>query len=382
MASSTQMPRRTRAILWIFPAIVGLFCPTYGSAQQMGRAVLIDEPVVHDLYASGREVKILSPVTGDVVVAGGTVRVLGDVSGDVIAAGWDLTINAQVSDDVRLVGGRVVLAGTVGGHAVIAGRDVRIETDARVSDFAWVAGRHVEIDGQVGGDLRAVGREVALNGQVKGDAELSGRRLYIGDGASIGGDLTWRSPTAPDISASATIGGEIIEASPSHWRHSRGGALVRTVLACLAVILAAGLVCGIFRPWCNQILKTVWSRPWAAMLTGLAVLALTPIIVALLFATRVGFVLAIVLMLTYVLALVLGSLTGIVAAAKLGLARLGDNQRDKLWIQLGAIIVVVSLMGALYTVRSVGILVSTVVMLFGLGALMLDAYRRFKTLRS
>ena len=63
----------------------------------------------------------------------------------------------------------------------------------------------------LGEDLKVAGQSVMVSGEVGGDAVLAAEEIQIGPGAIIRGDLIWDSETEPEIAASATIEGEIIE---------------------------------------------------------------------------------------------------------------------------------------------------------------------------
>ena len=93
-------------------------------------------------------------------------------------------------------------------------------------------------------------------------------------------------------------------------------------------------------------------------------------------------VLAVVLLLAYALALLLGSLAGVVALAKLGLSRFRTDAPVKLWLAWSAIAIVSIVIGAAYVVRPLGMVVGTLVMLLGVGALALNAYSSFRVSRA
>ena len=253
------MSRATPILLCFALGLSGLGTTTDAWAQRFGRAEIIREASPDDLYAAGREVELLGPVNGDAVAAGGSVIIVGDVSEDVIAAGRRVTVSGAVGDDARLAGRSVTLAGSVGGHAVVAGRRVMIDEDSRIAGWANIRGTRVVIDGQIGDDLSVRGTVIQLNGQVDGNADLTARFIQIGDDAVIKGDLTWRAQRA-SISESAVIEGEVIEGES---RRRRGRGVFRALFAVIAVIVAAGVLYSVFRPWCDQCAATLKSRPWA-----------------------------------------------------------------------------------------------------------------------
>lgn len=352
--------------------------PAAGAAQQVGKTVIVREAQTRDFYAAGREVEVRAPVEGDVVVAGRNVTISGSVSEDVVAAGQRVTVSGAVADDVRLAGRSVSVAGEVAGHAALAGAEVRIEPGSRIGDWAWLAGGRVYVAGRVGGNLKAAGGTLELTGEVDGDVELVGSRIEIGEGAVIGGNLTWRSKREPVIRDGATIGGEVIAGPPLPERPRRGGGFAFRLFTVISVIAAAGLLYTLFRPQCAAVAATLGTRPWASLVTGLVVLATTPVALVLVFATGVGWLLGLILGLGYGLALLLGSLLGLVAIAQLGAARLSRAPVPgpvAVWL---AITIVATVMGLLYGVRPLGALAGTLVMLSGLGALSLAAYGRYR----
>ena len=372
------MSRATYTLLCFVLGISGLATTADAWAQRFSRTEIIREASPDDLYVAGREVELLAPVSGDAVAAGGSVIIVGDISEDVIAAGRRVTVSGAVGDDARLAGRSVTLAGSVAGHAVVAGRRVHIDEDSQIAGWAIIRGTRVVIDGQVGDDLSVSATVIQLNGQVDGNADLTARFIRIGDDAIIKGDLTWRAQRAI-ISDGAVIEGEVIEGTS---RRRRGRGVFRTLFAVIAVIVAAGVLYSVFRPWCDECAATLKSRPWATLLTGLAVVAATPLAVGLLFATGIGALLAVVLLLTYLLALLLGGLSGVVALARLGLSRFRTDAPAKLWLAWSAIAIVSIVIGAAYILRPLGVAVGTLVMLLGLGALALNAYSSFRVSRA
>jgi len=345
------------------------------NAAATGREVVVTEITEHDLYAAGREVEIQAQVVGDVVAAGRDVTVSGNVSEDVMAAGREVLVSGDVGDDARLAGREVTVEGSVAGHIVAAGGEVEIEEEAHIGEWAWLAGGEVEIGGTVGGDVRAAGGEIEISGTIDGDVELVGGQIRIEDGAVINGDLTWRSETEPEISDGAVITGQVSQGPPLGDHPEREGGLAYRLFVVLSVIIATGVLYTLFWPRCDACAAVLRDRPWVALATGVAVFVGTPLVVVLLFVTGVGALLGFVLLTAYFLALLLGSLSGIAMVARLGLDRFAGGKAFSIWLAWSAIAIVAIVIGALYVIQPVGMLVATVVMLVGLGAISLEAYR-------
>lgn len=342
-------------------------------AQEVGESVVVRD-ATDDLYAAGGEVEVLATVNGDAVLAGGTVSLSGEVRDDLIAAGGDVNLTGSVGDDARLAGGLVTVTGSVGGHAVMAGGEVQIGAGARIGEFVWLSGVEVTIAGSVGGDLKVMARRIELRGQVDGNAELTGEEIQIADGAVVKGDLVWRSETEPEMAEGAVIQGELRRGEPlPESRHGPG--LLGSLFIMLSLIVAAGVLFTLMRPACEACVVTFQDKPWVVLLTGLVVFAVTPVGIALLFGTGIGWLLALVLMAAYGLALLLGGLSGLIVVARLGLARVTSDSASlgKTWL---AIAVAAFILSLLYVVPPVGILAGTLLLLLGLGVVAWEAYAR------
>ena len=109
-----------------------------------------------DLYLAGGQVSVDGTVKGDLTAVGGQVAVNGNVTGDVLAAGGNVTVTGNVDGDVRIAGGQVSLEGAVTEDVLAAGGRVTIEGDA-----------------SIGGDLIATGGQLTVAGSVAGSIEGS-----------------------------------------------------------------------------------------------------------------------------------------------------------------------------------------------------------------
>ena len=210
-----------------------------------------------------------------------------------------------------------------------------------------------------------------------GDVELGGEDIRIGDGAVINGDLVWRGEEEPEISDTALIAGEIREGDPLPDYRPRRGFLSR-IYAVLGIIFAAGVLYTVFRKVCGDCLAVMQSKPWMTLGVGFAVLAVTPVVIFLLYLSGIGALLGTVVLLEYLLAILVGALSGIVLVAQLGHRRFRDDPNPSLGASWAAIAVVAVIMSLLYIIAPVAILVSTFVLLFGLGAVSLEVYRRVR----
>jgi cytoskeletal protein CcmA (bactofilin family) len=248
-------------------------------AQQLGESVSIDQPLFSDQYLAGLTVRVNAPIQGDLVVAGQELVVDAPIGGDLIAAGESLNLRNSVSDDVRAAGRTLTLDAEVMGHAVAAGAEVILTSDASVGDWAWFAGQSVMVEGEVGEELRAAGQSVMVSGEIGGDAVLAAEEIQIQPGAIIRGDLIWDSETEPEISANATVEGEIIRedltaALEEAGRFGESGGPASAVLLAIALIAASYLAFLVFPGFSGAVAVRIRSMPFRSLGLGVVLMLL------------------------------------------------------------------------------------------------------------
>jgi len=369
MAISTTYRCLLFVLLW------GALSPSL--AQQSGEMVRIHGAIAEDVYAAGGTVDVLATVEGDVVVAGGHVTVRDRVSGDVMAAGGAVTVSADIGDDVRLAGGDVTLSGTVRDDAIVAGGNVTMTSDSKIGGRAWLSGGRIDVAGTIGKELRAAGGRIVLSGQVNGDVELVGRDISILDGATINGNLSYRSPREAEIASGAQVRGSIDFELVERPIVAVGASIAAVGIVSLLSLIVTGIALFLLFPRSiNMSIVTIRSEFWKCLGLGLAIFAATPVVISVLFVTVVGWLPAVVIGPLYVILLLAGFLTAIFYVGDLGLRLLGRAEPSKarrLWSFVLALVLVV----VLGLVPILGTLLLFVLMLVGTGVLELYLYRAY-----
>jgi len=349
------------------------------TANDAGKIIIHEGIINEDLYSAGERVDIRAQVNGDVVAAGGHVRIDNQVSGDIIAAGGRVDIGAQVQDDVRVAGGEITISNRVDGDVIAAGGHVRLERSAVVGERAWLAGGDIEIDGDVEKELRAAGGNITLSGRINGDVQLITDSLRILPTAQINGNLEYQSPLPATIASQAFIAGTITHSPIEHERShpDRFGSLVFLLM----LLITAAVYYLIYPHFAQGTLITLGQRPGASFGLGLALLFLTPPLIALLMVTVIGSLIGVVILLLYPVLLFTGFLTGMLFVSD-GLLRLTNQAqgvaRGKLILALTAAFLLLWLLGFLPVI---GPLLVFAALLFGSGALLLKLYQLYNAYR-
>lgn len=354
----------TRAALVVAVVIAAT---TTATAQDGGDSIVIDRPAEEDLYLAGRSVAVRAPAAGDVVAAAQSIRLDGTVAGDAILAGERVVVRGGVSDDVRAVGRTVHIGAPISGHVVAAGETVVIDRGATVQDWAWLAGNRVDVLGTVG-SLRAAGEIVTIRGEVAGEAEVAAEDIRLAPGAIVRGDLRWSGAHAPQIGEGALVQGNIVRVGEAPAEPT--GARVMGALFWIASLVIAALLLFLALPrFSAEVAQSARTSPWRCIGAGLAVLVVVPLVIALSFLTGVLWIVGVVLLAAYLLALVAGAILGILAAGDLvlDLARRSEtapSRRQRVLATVLAALVV----GALALVPVLGPIVLLVMTVIGIGA--------------
>jgi hypothetical protein len=294
-----------------------------------------------------------------------------------------LNLRNSVSDDVRAAGWALTLDAQIMGHAVAAGNEIILTSDASVADWAWFAGRSVTVEGQVGEDLRAAGKRVMVSGEVGGDAVLAGDEIQIEPGAVIRGDLVWDSKTEPEISVNAVVEGEIRHGEFAGMAEEisapgASGRLASAVKSAIALIVASSLAFLLFPGFTAAAASRVRSMPLRTLGLGIGVIAGIPLVILLLFISRIGWIVAFAVLIGYLFLLLCAFVFGIVSMSKLGLNLATKDVAGRRPVHFLALGLGVVLFLLLSQIPVLGTIVVFLVLFIGIGAMSAEFWQRYR----
>jgi hypothetical protein len=350
-------------------------------AQSSASSVVREGPIDHDVYLGGSSVALRGPVDGDAVLAGGQVATDGEISGSVLAAGGTVDIRGTVKRSVRIAGGDVTAAAQVGRDLTAAGGTVTLSRDSHVTGDVWIAAAHAAVNGAIGKNLDVIGANIAISGTIEGDAHLRGRWITIGPNAVIHGHLSYESDTEASIASGAHIDGGVTRGD---WETPRQAGAVMTVVGYAAKIvlaialLAAGLLfILVFPGYSLNAARLIGLRPLASLGLGFALLIATPVAVIIAMVSMLGAILGLVVLAAYFISLLLAVLTATIYLGDAVLRLLGRGPVTGFGRRLAALILGVIALMILSGVPFVGFFVVLGVFVFGLGAFYLEAAERY-----
>lgn len=322
--------KRALALLTIVP-VAAIFLsssamPARAATVTAARSLVVSEQQTANAYFAAGDLAVAAPVAGDLTAAGGSITVSEPVAGDAMLAGGTVDIRKPVAGDVRILAGHVVIESAVGGDLAAAAWTI----DATATpDYAFLVGDTVVMHAGARGDVRIYGANVSLAGTYAGNVVVSASdRLTLAPGTVIDGRLEYDAPQEADIPADAVVAGGVhftgssfLPTSQEAQTFAIAGAGIFLIVRILAVLIAAGLLAGLFPVFANAVADVSLrglSRFGLLALLGFGVGVATPILIVLLTVTFAGIGVALVIGAAYVLLVLLAYLyAGVIAGAAL-----------------------------------------------------------------
>ncbi|WP_447601260.1 hypothetical protein [Nitrospira sp. Nam80] len=338
------------------------------------RAVLPAGQVVQGDYVTfGPRVVISGTVQGDVYVAGGRVLVDGVIHGDLIAVGAKVIVSGNVAQDARITGGHVVLSGKIGKNVAVGGADVQITDAASIDGNLVAAGGDVEIEGPVGRDAKIGARNVVLSNRIGGDLAVAAGAVRLTSKAIISGRLRYWADAEPIIEEGASVRGPVTHRRlPEGWqaegfRRGLAGLWALTWIMSIVSTLVLGLVLlRIYPMFTRRVASAIRDLPWRSLGWGAIALVGIPILALVLVITLLGAPLGMIIMGLYAATVYIARIYAVTCFGQILLRRTSDSS-PLAWSFVAGL----GVYALLTLVPIVGEIVTTVTVLFGLGALLM-----------
>lgn len=341
-----------------------------GGKLRTGDTVIVPSGETFDgnLYLFAGTAQVDGTVDGDLTAFAGQVTVNGDVTGDLLVAGGTVTVNGDVTGDVRTAGGQVSLNGVIGEDLLVSGGQVTLAGGGAVAGDAIASGGTLSIAGTIEGSLEGSAGTYSRTGDIGGS-----ERVRVSTDAD---------PERDDADAPAVPGGDRLADGLRHF---------------VVLLILGGLLLWIMPRVIRGPTETLRTRPLLSLgggflaWIGFVVLVIATVIVAILLAIVFGLVqlgaLAAIEIVAAMLALFSASFLFWLAVAFLAdlvvgftLARLvapeapGANPWRDLGLLAGGVAVVV----IVTSLPVIGGIAKLLVVLFGLGALAVAAWHRWR----
>jgi len=348
------------------------------------RAITIasDETINDTLVAFGDSVNVNGTITGDLVAFARQISIQGTVQGNVIVFGQRIGIPGKVAGDVMGFAQSLQINGSVGRNLWGFIQTLDIGTGGRVEDDATLFAAELGVGGDIGRDLTTFCAAADVSGKVGRDLRFRGGRLLVRAPSTIGRDLNARvkSEKNVQIDTAVSIAGKktVVLQEPEPNKYATFGFYVRQALGIVAAFLAGLILFGL--PLRDRRLPLSTTK--GVLISGgtgfLAAVA-TPVAVIILAITVVGLPIALVSLALWLLGLYLSK---IVIARCIGDAILGPGNGGGMKSTALALIIGLLIVYVAANLPFIGGVLNIILMLIGLGALVITAYRMYEGRRS
>ncbi|MDH3664780.1 MAG: polymer-forming cytoskeletal protein, partial [Alphaproteobacteria bacterium] len=286
--------------------------------------------------------------------------------------------------DMITAAGTINIAGTIEDDLVAAARSMRIASGGAIGGDARLAAETIDMEGSIGGSLRAAARRITVAGNIDGKADFFAERIVIAPGASIAGDLIYRSGAEPEIAGGATIEGEIRrieidmpDLTSVAFTMLRFGLLLMLSWA-IAVLLLVAVIQLAFPGLMADAAGELQTRPWSSLGRGVAGLLLAVVLSGLLFASIFGIPLGLALAMTIAILALLG-LVAVSYCIGLFIGRRRGTGDIQLGGRIGWVIAGAIILGVIALIPFVGGLVLALAVAAGVGAASAEIWKRLRT---
>lgn len=335
------------------------------------RGAVIDD----DYFAWENSVEIAGTINGDLYLFGSQVFIDGVVKGDVLAVGGNINIAGSVLQDVRVMGGQLTVSGSVGGSLTALAGNCEIASPASIGRNLLLVSGNADVAGAVQGTSRFYCSNLRLADSIGRNVLAYVGTLRVASTANIGGALEYWSDNVAVVDPTATIREGITHHASFIYNLSkhpflkwlRIGSKLATVLMNFFYSLVLGIIFMKYYPRkLERSLKAMNEKPLQALITGVIVLVLLPLVSLLLLMTILGVPFALTLLAVNVIGFYTAKVFSILWVSEKLFQKL-RFQKFRNFIYLGLLIVYFLLTAIPY----LGTLVAAVAMLFGLGAIVL-----------
>ena len=363
--------------LLLMAVLAAAAAPAAGQETEAGPVVTVPSGQVRerDLYAAGEAIRIHGRVAGDLVAAGQRVLVDGQVGGDLFAAARTVDLRGPIGDSTRVVGEQVTVNAAIDGDLIAGANRLQLLESTVIRGGLVAAASTLEIDGRVEEGLRAAAGELVLRGTVRGDANVIADRLDLAPGASIEGDLDYRTriPLSPEAAARVTGAVRYEEPADEDDDSEGGGAwsFLFWVWRLGAALLAGLLAVALFRCPVQELASAIARETTLGGLLGFGAFLIVPVGAAVVMMTLIGLPIGIIAMLLFGVALYVAKLPIAVWAGGQLLARAGRTDASP----YAAIALGILALYVLFEVPWLGGLFWLAATWLGLGAMVLSGRR-------
>jgi cytoskeletal protein CcmA (bactofilin family) len=362
-------------VLGGFCAAFAMPAPAAATEVRKGQTAEVrkDENIKGNVYLSGERVEVEGTVDGDVYAAGKDIEIGGHVTGDLISAGRSVWIRGQLDGNVRSAGNNLNVIGTVGKNISFFGDTIRIDEKGVVNGSVMMFGSDMNIEGRLGRDILFMGDRIDLNGVVGGSIDEKGAGLEIGSRAQVDGPIRFEGENEAVVSSGAKLASPVQFKKHVHKKEEFGRTSAFWTCVLLIAFASYGMVLFLAVP--NFAQESVQSAENIGASLGLGLLVFFGVLIGSIIAmcTLIGLFVGFSSLFVWLIAVYAAQP---VVGALIGQWILGRSKET--WPLIGRMMLGIFIIRIATLLPHIGWLIKLGVVLWGLGAISLALYRRFR----
>jgi cytoskeletal protein CcmA (bactofilin family) len=331
--------------------------------------VMSNETIDGTLYSAGTTIRVDGTVKGDLICGGQQVTVSGTVEGDVLCAAQSITVTGHVTGSIRSAAQSISVTGKVDGSVTIAAMTATIGSDAVVGRDLTIAAQDATLDGTVVRDTQVGSRTFSTNAKLGRDLNVKATTITLSDKTTVGGNFAYASEADATVASGAHITGKTTHHQPPKSNPTPEALSISAFISALIFGFASFLLLGLALLGASPRLLAATSHaitksPLGTIGVGLLALVLPPVIAVMVFVTVIGIPLALVILLTWLAAMIMALSVSSHALGKLIVAKLKWQEH---WPNFAALVIGVFILFLLALIPYVGGYVMFVALIWGLG---------------
>lgn len=352
--------------------------PALAAGVKSGDVITIsrDEVIDDDLYIAASSIIIDGTVNGDIFCAAQDIIINGTVNGGVTMAARTVTITGTITNGTRVAAQTINISGKIGRDLFVAGSDFSLTTTGNVRRDLLFGSQSTRIDGNIDGNVKGGTKSATITGKIGGNVELWVNKLTLANTSAIQGKLTYTSDKQAIVQSGAKINGTVTQLPQPKKGPDIGGKILGFFMITVTGIIVILLI-GSAR--LTQMADSIRSKPWLSLGWGALLLVATPIAATIIMITVIGVPLGLIAGVLYMIALYLSQIPVALIIGRLILRGYVANQaiiRTIVALVLGLFLLLI-----VGFIPFLGVVVSVLTIIFGLGSLViwLQSFRRPRT---
>jgi len=369
------MKSKITKLLLVFALILLPFGTAKALDTKAGDSIYVpkEEIVSGNFYAAGNTITIDGNISGDLIAVAQTVNVNGNVEGDIIVAAQNITVNGEVDGNIRVAGTSITLNGPVARNVNAFGENIVLGNSSQIGWDIFAVGNSLESRGNIAGGLAGSFGHTLVSGKVGKDINIkmfkngSDGILIVSPEATVGSGIIYTAKNSAQISEKATVTGGVEQKTPQTKETNNFAMWLWPEIYAIFCALVVGLVLVFLgKNITPKILKRIDDKPFRALLQGLLLMFILPIIAFLLLFTLIGIPLALIISAWWLIAIYVARIFTAILIGQIILKHLIKNKKNDpklIWCLILGVIIC----WLLFAIPYVGWIFCLLAIWFGLG---------------